>query len=291
MRGWGQRSLRLSGDWFPSRLRSSSSGPPSASQGSHTPTTSMSLVPRAPLRQALPPSTAPATTSLPSPSTTPGPGLGPGHHSNKVAPVTATTTTPTFRQKRAPLYLTPTQHHYHHHRVPHSRSTHTVARARVGGGASSPTPIPMAIPIQRSSSHGASFVGPVPRSARRWARSAHVHEVRRARHHQHHNHHHHHHDRDGTDVSVTDENEDVFGTAPVRSGGMSQSRSAPVTGSFGRDADGAVAGQMPMLMQRGEQERGDVGSTSTGASDTWVDTDTDTGADDDGDGGLWQVDD
>jgi hypothetical protein len=199
MRGWGRRSLRLSGDWFPSRLRSSSSGPPSASQGSHTPTSSMSLVPRAPLRQAPPPPlTAPATTSLPSPSRTPGPGLGSGHHSNKMAPVTATTTTPTFRQKRAPLYLTPTQHHF---RVPHSRSTHTVARTRIGGGGgtSSPTPKPMVIPIQRSSSHGASFVGPVPRSARRWARSAHVHEVRRARHHQHHNHHHHnhHHDRDG----------------------------------------------------------------------------------------------
>jgi hypothetical protein len=284
MRGWGRRSLRLSGDWFPSRLRSASSGPPSMSQRSHrpTPSTSMPAIPRAPLRQA-PPSTAPAA-SLPSPSMTPGPG--------RLANKAVTATTPTFRQKRPPFYLiTPTQHGHHHHRVPRSRSTHAVARTRVGrgdGGTSSPTPI-MSMPVQRSNSYGAPFVGPVPRSARRWARSAHVHEVRRhgVRHQ-----HHHHHLRDTTNVGI-DENEDVFGAGPARSRGLSESRSAPVTrASFGRDGNASVsggpAGQMPMRRQREGQEVADGGG-GAGAGDTWVDTDTDTGADDDGDGGLWQV--
>jgi len=253
------------------------------SQGSHTPTpsTSTSTIPRAPLRQA-PPSTAPAT-SLPSPSTTPAPG-----RLAKKATTATTLMTPTFRQKRPPFYLvTPTQHGHHHHRVPRSRSTHAVARTRDGrgdGGTSSPTPMP--VPVQRSSSYGAPFVGPVPRSARRWARSAHVHEVRR--HGTRHPHHHHH--RDTTDVGI-DENEDVFGAAPARSRGLSESRSAPVTrASFGRIGDGAdagvsggPAGQMPMRRQREGQEVADGGG-GAGAGDTWVDTDTDTGADDDGDG-------
>ena len=289
MRGWGRRSLRLSGDWFPSRLRSASSGPPSMSQGSPTPTptptpsptpsTSMPTIPRAPLRQA-PPSTTPAI-SLPSPSTTPGPG--------RLAQKTATATTPTFRQKRPPFYLvTPTQHH---HRIPRSRSTHAVARPRVGkgdGGTFSPTPVP--VPVQRSNSHGAPFVGPLPRSARRRARSAHVHEVRR--HGARHQHHHHH--RDTTNVGI-DENEDVFGAAPARSRGLSESRSAPVVrASFKRVGDGADAGvsggpegRMRMRTRREGQEVADGGGGAGG--ETWVDTDTDTGAEDDGDGGLWQV--
>jgi len=77
------------------------------------------------------------------------------------------------------------------------------------------------VPLQRSSSGGAAFVGPVPRSARRWARSAYLHEVRRARHHQHQHQQHHH---GGTNLG-TDVDEDVFAAAPA-------DKSAPVAGSF-----------------------------------------------------------
>ena len=131
MQGWDLRSLRSSGDWFPSRLRSARNGPPPALQGSHPPTTSISFVLCAPLHQA--PPTAPAI-SFPSPSTT----LGPDHLTKKAATTTAMTT-PTFRQKSPPSYLvTPIQHHphnhYYHHRVPHPRSSHAIAHTRVGGG-------------------------------------------------------------------------------------------------------------------------------------------------------------
>jgi hypothetical protein len=275
-RGWGRRSLRLSGDWFPSRLRSASSGPPSGSQGSHTPTTSNPIVPRAP-RHGHPPQTAPATF-LPSPSTTPGPSY---HHflTNKAA----TATTPTFRQKRPPLYLAATpvqQHQQHHHRAPRSRSTHTMTRSRPAGSAASPTP-PMSIlpvsPLQRSISHGTAFVGPVPRSARRWARSAHLHEVRRARHHHPHHQHQQHHHHGGTDVE-TNMDEDVFVVAAPAH------RSAPVAGSFGRD----VTNNGVMRTRTLKGERAAVNGGGGAGADTWVDTDTD--ADVDGDNGLWEVD-
>ena len=261
-RGWGRRSLRLSGDWFPSRLRSASSGAPSGSQGSHTPTTSNRIIPRAP-RHGHPPQTAPAAF-LPSPSTTPGPS-----HPHFLTNKAATATTPTFRQKRPPLYLvTPMQHH--HHRAPRSRSTHAVARSRTGGASPTP-PMPVPVPLQRSSSYGAAFVGPVPRSARRWARSAHLHEVRRARHHQHqHQQHHHRSTNVGTDVY-----EDVFAAAPAH-------RSAPVAGSFGRDITNN--GVMRTRTSKGEQA---IDGGGGAGADTWVDTDTDA---DDSDGGLCDVD-
>jgi len=281
-RGWGRRSLRLSGDWIPSRLRSANSDPPSASQGSHTPTTS-NPIPRAP-RHSHPPQTAPAAF-LPSPSITPGPSHY--HLTNKAT----TATTPTFRQKRPPLYLVTPMQHQHHHRIPRSRSTHALTRSRAtggSGGAASPTParaMPIPVPLQRSSSYGAAFVGPVPRSARRWARSAHLHEVRRARH-QHHPHHQqqqHHHHR-GTDAS-TDVDEDVFAGTPAHRGAQ------PVAGSsFGRDLtnnrlSGGTAG-LTRPHQKGE--KASDGGGGAGAADTWVDTDTD--ADDDGDSCLCDVD-
>ena len=139
--------------------------------------------------------------------------------------------------------------------------------------------------MQRSSSYGGSFVGgpAVPRSARRWARSAHVHEVRRARQHHHHHHQHNHHNY-GVDVvsdlSSAGENEDVdvFAASPSSRAGAHHIKSAPLAGSFGRDDEDAL---VRMQMRKGE--RGDEGGAGT---DTWVDTDTDTDADADGDG-LW----
>ena len=306
VRGWGRRSLRLSGDWvLPSRLRSTSSGPPpSASQDSHSHTsTSMATTPvsRAPRWPA-----SATTTFLSQPPTTTtkaNSGPGGGHITKKAMIATTPTPTSTFRQKRPPpLYLTPTQHH-HQHRVPRSRSsTHahsTQARTRGGGGGDTASPtrmsMPVPVPVQRSSSYGGSFVGvggpAVPRSARRWARSAHVHEVRRARQHHHHHHHHlsHNHNHNhhggvnvGTDLmGATGENADVFLAAPSsRGGGVVQS--APLAGSFGSGGDA------PVWMRARRGERGDEGGAGAGA-DTWVDTDTDTDADadDDGDCGPW----
>jgi hypothetical protein len=161
--------------------------------------------------------------------------------------------------------------------------------------------LPKPVPVQRSSSYGGSFVSggttAVPRSARRWARSAHLHEVRRARHH--HNHHHHNHSRHGVNVSASadltgsGENEsadDVFAAAPSRG---SHNQSAPVAGYFGTD-DALVRMWMRTRTQLDELGDGD-GDEGGAGTDTWVDTDTDadvdastgTDADDDSAYGLW----
>ncbi|KAH9040220.1 UNC-like C-terminal-domain-containing protein [Lactarius hengduanensis] len=153
MRKWGQRSLALSGDWV-SRLRS---GPPAHPNGENIPM--------------------------------PHPGADSSHprslpaNSNNIA-------TPS-RQRRPPLFLTPT---HLHHRAPALRSTGisrprttTTTTTYARSGATSPVPATAPAsapsPVRRSSSHsGGSLIGPVPRSARRWARSAHLHEVRRTHH-------------------------------------------------------------------------------------------------------------
>jgi hypothetical protein len=123
------------------------------------------------------------------------------------------------------------------------------------------------VPLQRSSSHGTAFVGPVPRALRDVGR------VRRAR--QHHPHHQQHHQRAGADVG-TDVDEDVFAAAPAH-------RSAPVARSFGRD----VTNNGVMRTRTLKGERAANGGGGAGA-DTWVDTDAD--ADVDGDNGLCKVD-
>ena len=115
-------------------------------------------------------------------------------------------------------------------------------------------------PIRRSSSHGGSggggapSIGPVPRSARRWARSAHLHEVRRA-----------------------PPETDVFG-----GGGKAKGRSLPGTAVVGgsfveRNGNGTV-----------RSAAGDVGVGVGGGGESWVDTDTDTDAE--GSVGLWEID-
>lgn len=149
----GRRSLRLSGDWSLSRLRSAKQRP-SASQGSHAPTAS-NRIPCA-LRHAPQTETA---ASLPPPSTTPGPD--PGHH------LINTTTTLTPRQKLPTLYLV-TLMQRHHHCVSRSHRAHVVTRSRGRGGAASQAPMAFPVPLHRSSSHGAAFIGPMQRSARCW---------------------------------------------------------------------------------------------------------------------------
>jgi len=73
--------------------------------------------------------------------------------------------------------------HQHHHRIPRSRSTHAVTRSRTGRACRRHQCLP--VPLQRSGSSRAAFVGPVPRSARRWVRIAYLHGVCCARHRQH----------------------------------------------------------------------------------------------------------
>jgi hypothetical protein len=155
-------------------------------------------------------------------------------------------------------------------------------------------PLPKPVPVQRSSSYGGSFVGggtaAVPRSARRWARSAHLHEVRRARHHHHHHHHNHNHNHHGVNVSAAadltgsgeneSENEsadDVFAAAPSR--GSHIQSTAPVAGYFGTD-DALVRMWMRARTQLDERGDGDGDGDEGGAgTDTWVDTDTDADVD------------
>ena len=164
--------------------------------------------------------------------------------------------------------------------------------------------LPKPVPVQRSSSYGGSFVGggavAVPRSAKRWARTAHLHEVRRARH-QHHHHHHHNHNHHGVNVggdltggageSESESGADVFVTAPSRG---SDIQSAPVAGYFKADDDASVVRtwmrtrtkMKTRLGARGDVDGDEEGGTET---DTWVDTDTDADADADDDGayGPW----
>ncbi|KAI9442806.1 UNC-like C-terminal-domain-containing protein [Russula earlei] len=215
-RSWGRRGMRLSADWVPYRLRSAGHGPPSTPPQAQRPQTPTALtpVPVAPRPRPAPPS-APGGTSFP--KTPPGTAAHPATANRAVA------TTPTFRQKRAPVHhhhlFTPSQHH---HRVSRSRSNLTHARTRSGGGVvgrgrgASPTSTTRTrpVPMQRSNSHGTPLAGPVSRSARRWARSAHLHEVRGARHQRLQHHHHQAADYD-----------DVFAALPRRGHSRSRSRS------------------------------------------------------------------
>lgn len=155
----------------------------------------------------------------------------------------------------------------------------TATHAR--SGAASPALAPS--PIRRSSSHGAGvggpFIGPVPRSARRWARSAHLHEVRRV---------HTYHTQDG----------DVFTTTAWAGKGKSAPATAAVAGAFVKEATAAANGRMPasaraagggslQVMDATWTRYADAGA-GAGAAETWVDTDTD--ADVGSDGGLWEND-
>lgn len=178
--------------------------------------------------------------------------------------------------------------------------------------------MPKPVLVQRSSSYGGSFIGSgsaaVPRSARRSARSAHLHEVRRARHHHHHHHHHNHNHNHGVNVGANSfgasENEsadDVFTAAPAPSrGSHMEKKSAPAAGYFGTDDALVRMWMRSRTQQLAVDERGvgvgvgDEGGDEGGAgTDMWVDTDTDadvdastgTGtdvdADDDGAFGPW----
>ncbi|KAI9442956.1 UNC-like C-terminal-domain-containing protein [Lactarius indigo] len=236
VRKWGQRNLGLSGDWV-SRLRS---GPPAHSNGENVPT---------------PHTAAPADSSLPRslPTTT---------TNNNIATPTSS------RQRRPPLFLTPT-HPYH--RAPALRST-GITRPRPTthprSGATSPVPVSAPSPVRRSSSHnGPSLIGPVPRSARRWARSAHLHEVRRT-----HNMH---------DVPDAD----VFTVARAKG------KSAPVTavvGAFLAKEVGMPASARATWTRDTDAGTGAGVGAGAGAAETWVDTDSD--ADVGSEGGLWEID-
>jgi hypothetical protein len=277
MREWGRRGLRLSSDWVPSRLRSASSGPPSTSNGSKTPTT---LMPRSLAWEPVPASAPVIPTSYPM---APPPVSG---------PATATATTPTFRKKRPMQYLTPAhphaQNHYHHHQHycrPRSRSTH----ARHGHV--SPTPV---LPVQRSNSHhGTSFIGPVSRSVRRGARSSHLHEVRRI----HHPHHHHHRGSGDEDVFITTAaapaTPSLASAVPsprgIRSTQARPAAVATVESEDGGGGVGLVSGNGTTTTVVGSRSWGELdgadgagAGAGEGAVDAWVDTDTDPDGDDDG---------
>ena len=279
MREWGRRSLGFSGDWV-SRLRTGPlPPPPPLPHGKNTPTPTpytSSAIHAAPL------ATAPVAAAAANTNTTPT----------------------TSRHRRPPLFLTPTQHqHPHPHRPPALRSAgilrpRTTHPAR--SGAASPAPAPALatapLPVRRSSSHGAGgpFIGPVPRSARRWARSAHLHEVRRV--HAHH-------------TTHTTQDGDVFTAAWGGNKGKSAPATAMVGTFFAKEAAVAEAnGRMPASARpaAGGSLRVPLDATATtaaawmwrpdadacasavGAAETWVDTDTD--AEVGSDGGLWEND-
>ncbi|KAI0763545.1 UNC-like C-terminal-domain-containing protein [Trametes elegans] len=152
VRDWGRRTLSISGDWM-DRLRTRSATPPLPSLAPQKPGENEVTFPSLNTR---------ATSSLDvqvaerlSRSSRRGPGAG-GARKQSARPHTPTS------------IRTPTSRHLVHHRaVPSSPSFHL------------PRPT-----IQRSSSGsmtlGFGGVGPVPKSARRWARSAHLHEVKGA---------------------------------------------------------------------------------------------------------------
>ncbi|KAH9850174.1 UNC-like C-terminal-domain-containing protein [Lenzites betulinus] len=138
MREWGRRTLSISGDWV-NRLRTRSATPP-------RPTTQ-----KARENDLAFPSLDTQVVDPLSRSARRGPPNGFRRHATRPH-------TPTIAR-------TPTTRHAHHRAVPPSPSLHL---PRPG--------------IQRSSSGsmtlGFGGVGPVPKSAKRWARSAHLHEVR-----------------------------------------------------------------------------------------------------------------
>ncbi|KAI0298110.1 UNC-like C-terminal-domain-containing protein [Multifurca ochricompacta] len=297
MREWGRRNLtprRGTTDWI-SRLRGVSSGPPSVSNNESTLATAL----RSPPATAPPPAAAASLSVLTSKLAPAGSGWG---STNTTTTIMATAPATRSRQKRIHLYPTPTyyphHHHHHHHRTPSLRSA---ARPRsrnayhhVRAGSGSPSPVsgsgsgsgsgPVIIPMQRSSSHGgASVIGPVPRSARRWARSAHLHEVRRA---------HNHPNRQigGGANGDVDVEVDVFTVSSIPASSKSKKSkksmvgmsvvtapSAPAAAASRTEEEDTGAGadsDANVLIYVDVDVDGGVG-TGTGSVDTWVDTDTD----------------
>ncbi|KAI8986140.1 UNC-like C-terminal-domain-containing protein [Trametes punicea] len=143
MREWGRRTLSFSGDWV-NRLRTRSSTPPRPANQKPGEN-----------EVAFPKLDAKVAEQL--------------SHSTRRGPSTSSSNRRQATRPHTPTSLrTPSSRHFAHHRaVPLSPSFHL---PRPG--------------IQRSSSGsialGFGGVGPVPKSAKRWARSAHLHEVKGA---------------------------------------------------------------------------------------------------------------
>jgi hypothetical protein len=143
------RPERVSSDWVPSRLCSTSSRPQSTSNGLKTP---MTLIPHSPAWEVVPA----AVTVVPMSHPMAPPLL--------LAPAMATAMMPTFWKTWPMHYLMlvhlHAQHHHHHQHYcrPHSQSMHT------HHGNASPTPV---FPMQCSNLHDCtSFIGPISRSVR-----------------------------------------------------------------------------------------------------------------------------
>jgi len=194
---------------------------------------------------------------------------------------TTPTPTPTFRQKPPPLlYLTVL------HRVNTTTSHFAYCAHEVLMPRSGRDPIPVAIMLQHLCICRNLFLynarvirRRLYRDPRRWARSAHLHDVRHMRHHHHHHHHNHNHNHHGINVSANstgageNESADVFTAAPSR--GSHPTQSAPVAGYFGTD-DALVRMWMPTRTQLGEPGDGEEGGAG---AVIWVDTDTDADVD------------
>ncbi|KAF8258380.1 hypothetical protein EI94DRAFT_1141194 [Lactarius quietus] len=268
MREWGRRSLGFSGDWV-SRLRNAPAPLPH-NETIPTPTPRTSSLHPFPQSQ---PTAAAAAAAAAVPT--------------NIASSTTTIATPTTsRHRRPPLFLTPT---HPHHRSSALRSA-GISRPRTArSGAASPTPalaplvpapsyVHAPAPVRRSSSHGGGpSIGPVPRSARRWARSAHLHEVRRAH---------------AAPAAAADG--DVFG-GRGGTGAGGKGRSAPVTASVvGAFASGRETLRVPPASSAAwarawTRDVSAGAGVGVGAAETWVDTDTDTDTDG-SEGALWEID-
>ena len=174
VREWGRRTLSFSGDWV-ARFRSRSPTPKPVARPESKPSEHHEGTPVVRHRAHLLTSYAPtAKVEFPSRS--------------------ASTQTPSHRPFLSPVPHSPTSPHA----LPRSATRHLTARPRTPSALrvstprahnahaharSSRTPPPSARPqMTRSTSSSAGFgptiIGAVPKSAKRWARSAHLHEVK-----------------------------------------------------------------------------------------------------------------
>ncbi|KAI0060437.1 hypothetical protein BV25DRAFT_1917784 [Artomyces pyxidatus] len=240
MKEWGRRNLSFSGDWV-SRLRSRSRTP---SNGETTP------VPRtSPRDEHL--STFPTTTTLTSERLPPKRiNLTPSHNPNGRRPG------PAPRSRTPSIRNTPRSHHNFHPRA----------------GPSTPTSGARPL-LQRSNSHNSAgavglsttagadvLVGPVPRSAKRWAHSAHLHEVRRV----------------GLSASrdrATGLTVDVFGASELPDRLRLLGEGA--TPGSGERLGGVVYRRRASPLRLSTPSKGGQGDPVDDGADAWVDTDAD----------------
>ncbi|CAL1713663.1 unnamed protein product [Somion occarium] len=148
MREWGKRTLSFSGDWM-TKFRS----PKRPSEATHLDAVAQANLDKTPGQVAFPSESAQVIEIA----------------RNRRPQLASSCKTTSTSRPRTPSLRTPMSRHntYNHNRPPSPTSSRPVLQRANSGG-----------PIVLTTSTSVGVIGPVPKSAKRWARSAHLHEVK-----------------------------------------------------------------------------------------------------------------